>query len=94
MISNDLINGAFEMGGAILNATTSVRALIRDKEIKGFSPLPLVFWTLWGFWNIFYYPSLDQMFSFFGGLAVVSVNCVYLALILRYSLKPLEDTSL
>lgn len=86
-MSLDLINGAFELGGAILTALTSVRAIIRDKKIAGFSPTPLAFFTAWGVWNIVYYPSLDQWFSFWGGLSVVTVNSVYLFLIARYALK-------
>lgn len=79
-MSNDLINGLFELGGACL-ICLSVRRLWLDRELKGFSVWPLAFFTAWGFWNTFYYPSLDQWFSFAGGCAVVSVNTIYLLLI-------------
>ncbi len=81
-MSNDLINGLFEIGGAAL-ICMSIRRLWLDREMKGFSVWPLVFFTAWGFWNLRYYPSLDQWFSFAGGIAVVTVNSIYLLLILK-----------
>lgn len=76
----DHINGAFELGAAAF-MSLSVRRLWLDREIKGFSMWPTVFFTSMGLWNLFYYPSLDQLFSFAGGCAVVTVNTCYLALI-------------
>lgn len=79
-MSNDLINGLFEIGGAAL-ITLSVRKLWIEREMKGFSVWPLIFFTAWGVWNLRYYPSLDQWYSFAGGCAVVAVNTCYLLLI-------------
>lgn len=83
-MSYDLINGCFELFGAGLTAATSVRAILRDKKIAGFSPVPTAFFTAWGVWNLIYYPSLDQWLSFIGGVAIVGVNSVYLFLIWKY----------
>ena len=79
----DLINGLFEVGGAIL-LLGNVRAISRDKEIKGVCWGPTVFFAVWGIWNLFYYPSLEQWFSFAGGLAIVAVNLVWVAQIAYY----------
>lgn len=81
----DLINGGFELGGALLTYATSVRAIERDKKIMGFSPVPTAFFTAWGLWNLFFYPSLEQWASFVGGLAIVGVNIRYLYLIWKYT---------
>ena len=72
----DLINGAFEFlaGLMILN---HCRALYRDKMVRGVSTLSTTFFFSWGLWNIFYYPNLDQMWSFYGGLFVVTANSLY-----------------
>lgn len=41
------------------------------------------FWS-WGIWNLFFYPSLGQWYSFVGGIALVAGNTVWVALALRY----------
>lgn len=82
-MNGDVLNGAFELGGAVL-MLFSVRALLRDKMVRGFSPAPMAFITMWGLWNLFYYPSLGQWLSFTGGVALVIMNSVQLALVWRY----------
>lgn len=79
----DLVNGGFELLGALF-ILLNVRALIRDKEIRGVHWGPTVFFTSWGFWNLFYYPALDQWLSFTGGLAIVAANVWWLGLTWSY----------
>lgn len=87
-MSSDLINGLFELGGATL-ILLNIRALHRDKEIKGFSPWPLTFFTTWGLWNCWFYPVNDLWWSFAGGVALAAVNLAWLAQIVWYmKLKP------
>jgi hypothetical protein len=80
----DLINGLFEtLGGfAIL---LSVVKLHREKMVRGVSWPHTAFFASWGMWNLFYYPSLAQWFSFSGGLWLVTVNTVWLAQLIYYS---------
>jgi len=80
---NDLINGSFELFGGIL-LLLNVRRIIIDKSVAGISWLPVCFFTLWGIWNLYYYPSLNQWFSFIGGLSIVIVNIVWLSLVFKY----------
>lgn len=82
----DLINALFESisGIALWN---NVRILFRDKKIKGVSVLTTIFFTLWGYWNLFYYPHLNQILSFLGGLLVVSANTTWVILAIRYRKK-------
>lgn len=79
----DLFNGLFELFGGILYML-NIKILLRDKKVQGISLLPTVFFTSWGFWNLFYYPSLDQWFSFFGGVVLVLVNAIWLSLAFYY----------
>ena len=62
----DVINGVFEaLGGFVV--LLNVRAILRDKEVKGVRWSPVGFFSLWGFWNIFYYAHLNQWVSWAGG---------------------------
>ena len=66
-MSPDAVNGMFELLGAVFLVANCVR-LYRDKQIKGVSPLPIVFFTVWGLWNLYFYPSVGAMWSFWGGI--------------------------
>jgi len=79
----DLTNGLFEVVGGLL-VLNHCRAVLRDKAVAGVSILSTAMFTLWGFWNIYYYPSLDQWFSFAGGLVIVAANALWVALMLKY----------
>lgn len=87
MIWPDVVNGLFEClaGFAILN---HCRILYKDKLYRGVSLLSTAFFMAWGFWNLFYYPHLDQIFSFLGGIAVVSANVLWVVLMLYYRRYP------
>lgn len=74
----DQINGAFEAAGALFTFMNIVR-LHRDKMVRGVHWLPIAFFTSWGFWNLYYYPHLDQWWSFAGGIGIVVFNTIWLA---------------
>ena len=86
----DVINGLFEFCGA-LATLSSVRAIIKDKCWAGLSPFNIIFFQAWGVFNIFYYPSLDQWWSFTGGCAIVVGNTIYLICILKYPHRPMSS---
>lgn len=77
-MSGDLINGGFETVGALM-ILLNVRRLWRDKRLMGVHWAPTVFFTSWGLWNLFYYPSLHQWVSLGGGCFLVAVNLAWLA---------------
>jgi hypothetical protein len=83
---NDLINGLFE-GCSGLFCWINIYRLAKDKCLKGVSWIPLSFFTLWGFWNLYYYPSLHQILSFLGGLSIVFANVVWLTLFFYYKYR-------
>ena len=87
----DLVNGAFEAFGSLF-ILNHCRALYQSRQADGVSLLSTAFFSAWGFWNIFYYPHLDQMISFYGGLAIASANLVWIYLIVTIRReKRLED---
>jgi hypothetical protein len=82
----DFINGAFEFVGAVMIGR-NVRQLYLDKIMRGVHWWAAAFFMSWGWWNLYYYPSLDQMWSFAGGLAIVLVSTFWLGQILYYGRK-------
>lgn len=82
-MSPDAINGCFELAGSILT-WRNVAALYKSKGYAGITLPAVFFFTTWGLWNLFYYPSLHQPWSFHGGLSLCAANLVWLGLMLRY----------
>ena len=82
----DLINGALEFGGAAV-LWLNVIALNRDQSLKGVHWGPTAFFTLWGLWNLYYYPHLDQVFSLAGAFALVTVNIIWLCMLGYYAAR-------
>lgn len=82
----DLVNGLFELlsSGAVWFNTTR---LLRDREVKGYSVGATTFFTLWGIWNLYYYPHLGQLLSLAGGVSMVIANVVNVALTIHYIRK-------
>jgi hypothetical protein len=79
----DFINGSFECLGGILVAL-SIRRLWRDKIVRGVSAWPVAFFMTWSLWNLWYYPSLHQWWSFVGGAGVLVSNTIYCVLMFYY----------
>lgn len=79
----DVVNGLFEGFGAVA-LYGNVRRIRADKQVKGIDWRSTTFFTLWGLWNLYYYPSLDQWFSTAGGAAICSMNIAWLFYALKY----------
>jgi len=82
-MDNDLMNGLFELGGALFVLNHS-RVLYFDKAVKGVSLISLIYFLAWGFWNLIYYPSLGQFWSFIGGIGLVIANLIWVTLFVYY----------
>lgn len=82
-MSPDIINACFEFFGAWM-ICINIHRLWNDKQVRGAHWGPLVFFTSWGIWNLYFYPHLDQWWSFAGGVTLAIVNAIYLAMILYY----------
>ena len=79
----DLTNAVFELGGGLLIFLNCLK-LYKDKEVKGISIGVVGFFTLWGCWNLYYYPFLNQWLSFAGGLLIVIANTLWVSMALYY----------
>ena len=83
---NDIGNGLFELIGGLLQVRNAYQ-IYKDKQVKGVYWPAWLFFTAWGYWNIFYYPSLGQWFSFSGGVLIALANTVWVSLAYYYTRK-------
>ena len=82
----DLINGMFEACGSVC-LWLNVRRIAQDKGYAGVYLPTTIFFSAWGFWNLYYYPHLGQWLSFAGGVSIVTANVAWAALMLKYGRK-------
>ena len=82
----DLINGCFELFAGVFCFMNCMR-LYKDKKVRGVSVIATMFFTSWGFWNLYYYPSLGQTLSFYGGIFIVTVNTIWVSQMIYYTRK-------
>jgi hypothetical protein len=80
----DITNALFEVLGAVM-VLNHCRVVVKDKAVAGVSVLSVFFFSLWGIWNLYYYPSLGQWWSFAGGIAIAVANCCWVYLLVKYS---------
>lgn len=82
----DLINGLFELMGAVFIGL-SCKKLYKEKIVRGVSWLHVGYFASWGFWNLFFYPHVGAWLSFAGGVAIVIANVVWLVMIYYYNYR-------
>lgn len=90
----DMLNASFELIGALL-LWMNVYTLHKEKEVKGVFWPTILFFFSWGVWNLFYYPSLNQWYSFAAGILLASGNGVWVTQIVyyKYFYKQSEDVA-
>ncbi len=76
MLVNDSINSLFEGIGALF-VWRNVWQLFKDRAVRGVYWPTWAFFSAWGLWNLYYYPSLDQWFSFSAGVLLASGNITW-----------------
>lgn len=79
----DLINASFEVFASAVSVLSLV-AIYKAKRIVGASPWPTVFFTVWGLWNLFYYPHLGQWLSTGAAVGMLTINLAWLYLYNKY----------
>ncbi len=79
----DIGNGLFELIGAWFTWKNAM-VLYKEKIVTGIYWPTTAFFSLWGIWNLYYYPTFNQWFSFAGGIALVLGNILWVVLALRY----------
>lgn len=82
----DAVNGLYESLGGLFIAF-SIWRLWHDKQCKGISLVHVLFFWSWGFWNLYFYPAVGAWYSFYGGIGIVIVQSIWLAMILYYRRK-------
>ena len=82
----DKVNGLFELMGSVFILLHCIR-LYQDKKVRGVSFVATAYFVLWGYWNIHYYPHLGQWVSFAGGLTIVTMNTLWIAMMVYYIRK-------
>lgn len=82
----DLINGLFELCASLF-ILNNCRVLYVQKQVRGISIISTIFFTLWGLWNVFYYPHLGQMLSFYAGVGVLFCNILWVSMMVYYTKK-------
>lgn len=80
---NDIFNGIFEMSGGFF-LWLNVISLYKAKCVKGVSIFSFGFFAIWGYWNLYYYPSLEQWVSLIGATSCTLANTAWIILALRY----------
>ncbi len=82
----DNVNGIYEMGGAAALAWNCYRTY-KDKEIKGISVVSMAFFLSWSYWNLYYYPSLNQWMSTVGAIVLVLFNTIWVSQAIYYTCR-------
>ena len=87
MISwQDGLNGAFEVLGGFF-ILPSIFRLWRDKSVKGVSVIHIFYFSAWGYWNLYYYPHLNQWFSVTGAALLALINSFWALQMIYYIRK-------
>ena len=79
----DLVNALFEFGGCAV-MLLNLRAIRRDRSVRGVSLPAVGFFTAWGLWNLFYYPFLGQWLSVGAGFVLTVVQAIWLGHLIAY----------
>jgi uncharacterized membrane protein YfcA len=83
---SDTVNASFEAVGGFM-ILLSILKLHKDKQVHGIHYLQVMFFTSWGYWNLYYYFSLQQYASWLCGISVCLANTVWLGMIMYYLRK-------
>lgn len=79
----DLVNGMFELFGGFF-VYLSIRKTYKQKKVVGISIWYVLFFTVWGYWNLWFYPAYGAWVSFVGGFGVCITNTIWLGMYLYY----------
>jgi hypothetical protein len=89
----DSINAVFELLASVF-ILNHCRRLYADKIVRGVSALSIAFFLSWGVWNIFYYPSPGQRWSYLAGILVCAANLIWLVMMIYYTQREKHNNAL
>jgi hypothetical protein len=84
---NDLVNCGFLSAGAIAQ-WANVKRILRDKQVCGVVWQLSAIYIAWGFWGLYYWPSLHQWWSFAAEMILTIGSTVWGVLAVWYTLHP------
>lgn len=86
----DLINGLIQLIGAGFTWRNFLQ-LHRDRVLAGVYWPTTAFFSAWGFWNLYYFPALDQWFSLAGGILLVAGNLAWVVVAIDVKIQEAID---
>lgn len=90
MISPDIPNAIFEVAG-IGAIAANIAQVLKDKKVHGVSPWAVGLFMLWGWWNLYFYSALAQVFSFYVCLLGCVLYATYIGLLLYYRARQNQE---
>ena len=84
--NTDIITATFEMASTIFQVY-NIRRLFIDKGISGVHWGQTALFMVWCVWNIYYYPSLGQLFSFGAAIIMLITNTIWVWMAICYGSK-------
>ena len=82
----DLVNGTFELSGSFFILLCIIKTH-NDKMVRGIHWLNVGFFTTWGYWNIYFYPHLNQLWGAVGAVSITMMNTIWLCQLIYYTRK-------
>jgi hypothetical protein len=82
----DFITAMFECGGSVA-VSVCIRKLHIDKMVRGVDWKYLAYYMTWTGWNLLYYPSFDQWYSFSATCSMLLVNSIWMTQMIYYNAR-------
>jgi len=79
----DRANSVFEFAGGFFIVMHILQAY-HDKSVAGVCILAVLFFTIWGYWNLYYYKAIQQKWSLRATYFITAMNTVWLAMLIYY----------
>ncbi len=83
---SDIVNSAFILSASVF-LFRNIMKLHKDKKVRGVASSSVLFFALWGYWNMWFYPYNGHMFSFFAGILIAITNTIWGIQMVYYILK-------
>ncbi|XAI95940.1 hypothetical protein [Microcystis phage Mwe-JY26] len=82
----DIINAGFQLLAAFLIAM-HCRAVWKARDVAGVSIFATFCFALWGVWNVYYFATLGQVWSYYAAYACAAAHAAYMSLLLTFRRK-------
>ena len=79
----DHVNGMFEFFSGFFILLHCIK-MYQEDDVSGVSILAALYFTLWSYWNLHYYPKLKQRWSFIGASFTGFAHTAWFLMIVYY----------